>query len=792
MGMEFRSTYFRAPAGFNPVPFLRLCLKHWYLFALSVVGCGVLAWYAVRTVPPKYNVNASLKVNRQFDFPNYGAENRLNGLRLYSGLANIYTYIGEVNSRSVLLQSMYDLGYDVKYYRSGRETVKRLPYRIELDRTHPQLVDLAFRIEPLEDGRYHVTSKAQDVFIFDYAVFDHDRKNGVQFALDETVAPGEWIDHPWCRFAITPLDTAGTKPVKTVRFPNPSVEVGRYMQQLRVKTLNKGASIITLAITTDQRHKDIALVNRMMERYAGANRVGKRQLAQNTHDFLELRIDSTRAELFRIEAAITAFKEREGWLDLDAHAAQVNGEAGRLQQTLDEQLTQLEYLEFVRGQALASAALDTVFAPSMANLPENGLVDLINQAAALQREAAEMRIYAGPQNPGLLRNRRMHAWVQDQIHATLDALVMRAKNDVAYTRSRLGRTQQQVFELPAAEREWLHLSRQRDRLLAGLKRLRKKEGQVASALAADIPDVEVLEPAFVKGNKAVAPLSALAYAILIVIGLFVPFLGLMLWGMLRPTVATSEQLQSACDAPVLLEHPQIRKKSARTWDGSPTRVGEALVALAETHLNANTQSQSCVLFTPCGKRVGMTTVLRNLAFGLMRAGKRTVILTATPPTALSPTGRTLEDWVAQGADHAPGTEHQGVTWLVSHTGLSADLAADWSEIRAHLHVYFDEILLEGPLPETGVQHPGWAMCDRRVSVARLERSSEEAVDQLQRSLETTSIPTVLLVNGVLTEAVWWKRRSWRAHYPLNRSLPERGWQRLTGLVRKRRLRRSWS
>ena len=84
------------------------------------------------------------------------------------------------------------------------------------------------------------------------------------------------------------------------------------------------------------------------------------------------------------------------------------------------------------------------------------------------------------------------------------------------------------------------------------------------------------------------------------------------------------------------------------------------------------------------------------------------------------------------------------------------------------------------------------MCDRRVSVARLERSSEEAVDLLQRSLETTSIPTVLLVNGVLTEAVWWKRSAWRAHYPLNRSLPERGWQRLTGLVRKRRLRRSWS
>ena len=751
------------------------------------MGVG-LAMYWVRTTPPKYNVNASLKVNRQFDFPTYGLENRMPGLKLFSGLANIYTYIGEVNSRSVLLNSIYDCGYDVQYFRGDRETVKQLPFTVELDRSHRQLVEQDFKIEALENGDYHITTYSSDVFIFDYSVIDHDRKNGIHFALDTVLAPGEWYAHDWARFRVVPTGAENTKEVKRIRFPNPTALVARYMQQLRVKTLNKGASVITIAITTNQRHKDMALVNAIMTRYAAADLLGKEGLARNTKGFLDMRLDTTLAELALVEDKLKTFKENRGWLDLTKRTEQILDEESRLRNTLANADAKLTYLEHVQVQARRRLSLDTIFAPSMAGINDKALISLINQSAALDREIAEKKIFAGPRNPGMLRAKAQQDMVRDHIEAFVDAVVLKARHDRDFTARELRSQVASAQALPQDEREWLHLQRRRDRALATAKRLRKKSNQVASALAANIPDVELLEAAFVKGNKPVAPIAGLAYAILGFIGFFIPVFGVMTSRMASPSISTEEELTELCDYPVVMYHPLITSKKARLWTPGPSAHREAFCQMAEDYLSRAGTGKTFTAWNGAGKKTGTSTVLANLAMALGAQGRTVVVLTQQSSVFdVDLEQADLMQWVAGGCSGPLGLDWRGAR-LVQLP--SQAMLLDWSEMLPYLHQAADDILVDFTGHLIGASRPLNAEVSALFHVVYPGRTSPGALEALTGI--DASATKYLAFNGVSSPNWMFSRNKVKAYFPVQRSTPERLLLKIWRKLRRKRLLRRWA
>ncbi|MCB0760353.1 MAG: hypothetical protein KDC12_02440 [Flavobacteriales bacterium] len=630
-----RERYFRVDNSFNGLGILKSVREHWFYFVLTIPFFIAASVYLMRGADFKYIVDASFKVHREFDFPTHGAENRITGLRLHAKIANIYNYIGSVDTYSVLYEALYDLDFDVEYSRNGQSNYNEAPYRVVVNRTGRNLTNVRFAIEQIDQERVRLKATPQPVEVFDYRLNTVTDRPAMAFSVDTVLAFQEQLNIGELSLSIEPqraFSSSEDSARYAFKLVDPSVLAHDYKQRLRVKTLNKGASILTLGITTAKKDEDADLINRMMEVYESRDLEAKNGMARNTVRFLEGQIRSIQARIDEEELDIATVKSDHNMLDLSRHAAQLMNEADRLEQRMHEQNTKLEYYRYLLNYAQKQTRLDTLLSPSLAGVNDVLLIELIQQHTALQLDREEVLFHAGPLNPHL---QRLNAQVEQSrlsIVESINGLISRAELEIGGINREVALNESRIARLPALEREMLASYRKINNQFSLLKYLRKKKGQAELALASNIPDCEIWERAHVKGNQIVAPLTGLSHLMMFMVGLMIPFVIILIKGLVSAKVSNLDAVTKLSAFPLIGFTPHVRKKHRERFlnNNSPSQEREHWEMLALS-LEYYARENNIIAFNAIQKNTGLSSAISHLAHAMSLNNKRVAILNLSKP-----------------------------------------------------------------------------------------------------------------------------------------------------------------
>jgi tyrosine-protein kinase Etk/Wzc len=776
-----RGHYFRVDNSFNVLGLLKSIIAHKYLFIITIPCMIGFSWYLMRDADFKYNVNASFKVHREFDFPTHGMENRLTALQLYAKLANIYNYIGSVDTYATLYEAMYDLDFDVEYHRNGRDNYGKSPFRVEVNRDFPTVSGVQFSVSEESADLVHLKAFAPSYLLFDYRWNTTVETRNIPFRLDTILPFGQMLDLPELKLRIHREQTfhESIDPAKyTFKLVDASILAHNYKQRIRVKTLNKGSSILSLAITTAKREADSDLIDQMMRVYEGHDLEAKNAMARNTIRFLKGQLDETQAIIAAQEDTLAEVKSHHSMLDLSTHACTLLNKHNTLQDETSEILTQLKYYKYLLGYCQNQARLDTLLSPSLQGIRDVVLVNLVQDHSKMQLERQETLYHAGPRNPKLVR---LNAQIEQSFRTIIESisgLIAQAEIQVGGKQHDLRSVNTKINRLPALEREIIANNRVINNELGLMKYLKKKLGQAELALASNLPDCEIWETAHIKGNSIVAPLVSLSHLMMLIVGLMIPFVIILVKGLVSEKITNIESLVQLSEYEVIGCGLAVGKK----------RLSHFLLDKAKPSIQENWQSHGMSLkhfaeerqvigVTATHKKAGTSTAALHLAKALGNTGLKVVLLTMNPAGKClfpdrSPALKTALDLVRGKANYDELFD-KAYNFSVIESG---DYTADPSELFdghlfgemiRYLKHDFDYVLIDlPPCTSTDITRRVLPFIEHVVFSFADNQSEMKEIDVMNtfRSKSSLLNGNTILMNYRTLEVQWpWKSADWEAN-----------------------------
>lgn len=783
MKLTNRSDYFKVDNKFDVLGIVKGAINHWWLFAFSIPFAAGLSWWLVRDAEHKYNVNSALHTTREFEFPTHGAENRITGLQIHSGINNIYNYIGRINTHSVLYESLYELGYEVDYMRGGKVRFGELPFTVELDKARFQAIKTPVKIKAVSEDQFRVTCNSESHQLFDYQLNTLATTSQNALRIDTVLNYGEWFDAGDLKFQIHRNAAVEFQESQSWTFVNRDVgeDAFRYWQRIRVKTLNKGASIITMAITTSEKEKDLALIDKMMEVFTRNDLETKNGVSRTTIDFLDGQLNLATHSVAQLEAELIEVKTKAGILDVTTSGNRLLKEFQSHDREKAELNTQLEYFRFLLQQCTDDVRMDTLLAPSLQGINDVALTRLVQEHTAMQFDREELLFFAGPRNPRLLSLNAQLDVSRKTILETISGLITSAEIKLGQLDREIQRNNYRLALLPTAEREIVKLQRDINAFNRQIKYMNKKRSQAELALVSNLPDCSILEFAHVKGNRIVAPIDSLSYAMIIFIGFLFPFVVIMIRTLSGKKITSPETLRKLSNGNYIGSLPYIRMRKKK-----PIEYNEELTQLNENwrqvtlNLLDNLEKGSSGLLILNGtteRKMGSSFIFSNLCGSVRSLGKKAVVVDLNSPghsrRAMAPHAPSIQQFVSGECDYNSLIYKQfGAERInLGHGDLELTKLIEtheFKELLLYLKSDYDLVFIDAPTRDNehfrrfAKQHG-----DHLLFVFRDGVSAEKSIDEANALIQAWDLPASNLLNAYREMRI---RSPWKknGHYARSR------------------------
>ncbi|MGB0423369.1 MAG: hypothetical protein ACPGED_03570, partial [Flavobacteriales bacterium] len=357
MNLRPRGEYEKVDSGFDPLPILKLVIKAWPIYVLMLF-CGLaMGHYLVKNAKPKYQIDASLKVNRSFEIPTYGNEENITGLRIFSKICNIYNYIGRINTRDVLSKAYRLENLEVQLLKKNKRLIEGKPFIIHHSAHGTVPVNAKFQIQSINKDSCRLTLKSGIFQRYNYSV-STSVGTALYSEIDTVLSFNDSLPLPGTFICIEK-----TKHFKqdslSFEFEDLSATLDDYQQRLRIKTLNKGSSAITISITTDQAAKDKVFISSIMKTFAEKDLQIKKALTSNTLSFLDAEQSLISDSLIGHRRKLAQFKNDNRFMNLDRHSNSVLNRLEQIDNELAKLATKERYYSFLLSGILNQAAIDT-------------------------------------------------------------------------------------------------------------------------------------------------------------------------------------------------------------------------------------------------------------------------------------------------------------------------------------------------------------------------------------------------------------------------------------------------
>ncbi|MHA6280409.1 GumC family protein [Salinimicrobium sp. CAU 1759] len=434
------------------------------------------------------------------------------------------------------------------------------------------------------------------------------------------------------RFLIAPERT-GINTNSTINIVvRPLREVANdYISNMTVAPQGKAQDILSLSITGEIPEKSRDFLNALMVHFNAEGVADKRQVAENTSEFIQKRLELISQELDSVEGGIAEFKIENRFMDVSSSASEYMSKSSMAEQKIFTLETQLMVLEDIEITLLSAKPYQLL--PEGVGLEQEGMVSAVGQynELVLQRNA-------------YLKTGTLQNPVVETLTEQLDALKENILRNIEQTRSsiriqlrelnQLDQTAEGLFStFPGLEKGIRSIERQQEIKEELYLFLLQRREESAISFAATSPVAKVIDPAYTL-PEAVDPKPWLILTGGGVIGLIIPLLVIFSITYLDTKVHHKGELQPLIKyVPFLGEIPRIHKEEAEMIqlnDRSPLAESFRILRTNLAYLvqSRNKEKAEVLFVTSTIKGEGKTFVSFNLARTLSSTGKRILLIGA--------------------------------------------------------------------------------------------------------------------------------------------------------------------
>ena len=489
-------------------------LRHWYLYLLSLIVCGLIGLLYYVFTAPSYSVSATLMV-RTTEANSRSSQDELLRMMGYGGEKITGDEIEVLSSRYLMEQVIRRLDIltltEARSFRFWQTQYPNPDLTVSYDSLSDQGVMILVR--PTRAG-YKIKVKT--------GYFES--SSAFVSSLDEPISTH-----------IGTIHLTAHRPLKARKYRLTTSTmpycVSGWCRKIHISRIAKESKGIRLTTTSRSPQLSTDVLAALIETYNLQASEDKNLVADNTARFIDARLASVTHSLDSVEAAIQDYRTRYHISDLDKAADLYMRTNAQYDQMERDIATQLDVLDFIRA-FVSDTANSRSLIPANLGIQDGTLNELIRTYNDRVLDFLSLARSATPDNPIYIRRQQEVYTLRTNIATSVDnvrsALMIRRNN----LRSSGSAYSDRLESVPEQQRGYLELLRQQKMIEQRYLYLSQKQEENSLLQSSYALPARTIDPAQADPRPVSPRLSRIALAVLF-FGLAIPFLLLALMCFLR-------------------------------------------------------------------------------------------------------------------------------------------------------------------------------------------------------------------------------------------------------------------
>ncbi|MBF1441888.1 MAG: capsid assembly protein, partial [Prevotella nanceiensis] len=602
---------------------------NWKWIVFSVLICLGLAQAYLRYTTPIYRVSAKMLIKEEERTrTSRNALQSATNLGTISNSTGLFNEIEIIKSHDLAEAAVRDLKLYVNYNTDGR--IKNLilygnqPINVDIDPANLDRLSSPISLAITRQGNnYHVKGS--------FSLPIGTEKESGPYSIDKVLTKLPQTINTragvlsFRRNGIYSLNDGATM---FVTIQSPSVAAYKYAGALTITPNNNTTTIAQITLTDEnpQRAKDylVQLIN-VYNRQANED---KNEIARNTEEFINSRLEKINAELGATEGALENFKKRNRIVQIDMNAGQAMGNADNYEQKLTEANTQVSLLNSISDYMNQSGNKYQTL-PSNVGLTDQSTTELINKYNELVLERNRRLGSASETSPVVTSITTQ----LDELNGSIRRAMSQARKSMEIQRnsiaSQFGRYQGQISATPEQERIMTQIGRQQDVKSGLYLMLLQKREENSISLAATADKGRLVDAPSSMGK--ISPKNNIVFIIALVIGLAIPTLIIMLLQLLNYKIEGHNDVEKLTSLPILAD-VAVANDIAKTrgdivvHENQNNQMEEIFRSIRTNLQFMLKENEKVVMFTSTTSGEGKTFNAANLAVSFALLNKKVILI----------------------------------------------------------------------------------------------------------------------------------------------------------------------
>ncbi|MEO7176879.1 MAG: polysaccharide biosynthesis tyrosine autokinase, partial [Saprospiraceae bacterium] len=385
-------------------------------------------------------------------------------------------------------------------------------------------------------------------------------------------------------------------------------------------------NVLELGLEDEVPSRANALLDSLITYYNKLGIEESNQVALNTIDFIDERLQYISGELTDVEGGLQSFKEKNKTLGLSNEGELLLENLSAYDKEVATLEIQKEILKNIQ-KYLSDDQKAFDYVPTNLGLTNLTLVGLLEQFNMLLSQRLRLSSTAGESNPRWLEINAQIESIRSKIIQNINSIQQDFNVALQKTQNKARELQSRVRAAPKMERQFLEIRRQQNIKESLYLFLLQKREEAALSLAMTVPNAQIIDPA----NNTVKPIRPMKFNIFLIamaIGLIVSSIIIYLRETLNTKIEDENDLTSLTSVPLL---GRISKNSQKTsivvTKESRTIIAESFKAL-RTNLNfiKNDNPSTVISITSTISGEGKSFISINLALAYAALDKKVALV----------------------------------------------------------------------------------------------------------------------------------------------------------------------
>jgi capsular exopolysaccharide synthesis family protein len=610
---------------------LKLTLRNWYLFLISIPLALAIVYVYHRYTIPVYRASTTILL-KSTQNRSLAQSNLIEGFGLSPEMRNIENQIFIIKSKKLVKKAVDMSDFSVEYFRAGHfkdsEIYHNSPFIVEFDSLHPQMVNVPIYLSCDQNNIVKIEVHTEGTYTH---IFKTGRNTGNTGPVDyiKTVKWGQQVTTPFFSFKIKKLNDQVCAPDSKFffRFRPNSQTANSFRSRLSVNSNSEGSSIMNISVSGTTPGKMVTFLNNLNIVIMENSLERKNDKATRTLSFISDQLKKISDTLQTVQKELLDFRKLNHFVLPTEYSQIITDRYLEKEKQLGILRIKKEYYKYIQQKIKEDSKSEDFMLPAVSDEANSMVNQMILQLIDLKDEFETLNSDADNPNPYIISLSQKISIAENNLKTVIDLVIKNFELKENEIRNDLTKTIEEIKSLPDMEREYADIERNYKLNDAIYTFLLQKHSENQIAKASNTPDNEVIDSPSLTG--LVSPNTKNNYSKAFIIALLLPVGIIVLRELLNTKVRGKEDLEHLQEKLPILGFIMHSKNEVQDiiHEQPHSVISEAFRSLRTKIKFMSCESKTwAITITSTNTGEGKTFCAQNLASAFSISGKKTALL----------------------------------------------------------------------------------------------------------------------------------------------------------------------